>query len=106
MCRRPGSTSGATGIDHRGTGGGWRVSENTVAAVMAEQHLVARAKHSRRSTTKRDRSARKAPDALGRDFSQPERPDVRWCGDLTEIPTEEGVLYLATVLDLHSHQSE
>ena len=29
---------------------GWRVSENTVAAVMAEQHLVARAKHSRRST--------------------------------------------------------
>jgi putative transposase len=83
---------------------GWRVSENTVAAVMAEQHLVARAKHSRRSTTKRDRSARKAPDALGRDFSQPERPDVRWCGDLTEIPTGEGVLYLATVLDLHSRR--
>ena len=71
---------------------------------MAEQHLVARAKHSRRSTTKRDGSARKAPDALGRDFSQPERPDVRWCGDLTEIPTDEGVLYLATVLDLHSRR--
>jgi putative transposase len=69
---------------------------------MAEQHLEARAKHSRRSTTRRDRSARKAPDALGRDFSQPERPDVRWCGDLTEIPTGEGVLCLAPVLDLHS----
>jgi transposase InsO family protein len=81
---------------------GWRVGENTVAAVMAEQHLVARAKHVRRSTTRPDRSARKAPDALGRDFSQPERPDLRWCGDLTEIPTGEGVLYLASVLDLHS----
>ena len=32
---------------------------------------------------------------MRRDFSQPERPDVRWCGDLTEIPTGEGVLYLA-----------
>jgi transposase InsO family protein len=29
---------------------------------------------------------------------------VRWCGDLTEIPTGEGVLYLATVLDLHSRR--
>lgn len=83
---------------------GWRVGENTVAAVMAEQHLVARAKHVRRSTTRPDRSARKAPDALGRDFSQPERPDLRWCGDLTEIPTGEGVLYLASVLDLHSRR--
>ena len=38
---------------------------------MAEQDLVARRKHRRRSTTRPDRSARKAPDALGRDFSPP-----------------------------------
>jgi transposase InsO family protein len=83
---------------------GWRLSENTVAKLMAEQHLVARAKHTRRSTTRPDRSARKAPDALGRDFSAPARPDVRWCGDLTEIPTGEGVFYLASILDLHSRR--
>jgi putative transposase len=83
---------------------GWRVSENTVAQLMAEQHLVARAKHHRRSTTRPDKSARKAPDALGRDFSPPAQPDVRWCGDLTEIPTDEGVLYLAAILDLHSRR--
>ena len=65
---------------------GWRVSENTVAAVMAKQHLVARPKHTRRSTTMPDKSARKAPDAVGRDFRAPARPDVTWCGDLTEIP--------------------
>jgi len=83
---------------------GWRVSENTVAAVMAEQHLVARPKHTRRSTTRPDKSARKAPDAVGRDFRAPARPDVTWCGDLTEIGTGEGVFYLASVLDLHSRR--
>jgi putative transposase len=83
---------------------GWRVSENTVAAVMAEQHLVARVKHTRRSTTRPDKSARKAPDAVGRDFRAPARPDVTWCGDLTEIPTGEGAFYLASILDLHSRR--
>jgi transposase InsO family protein len=83
---------------------GWRVSQNTVAQLMAEQHLVARRKRSRGSTTRADRSARKAPDALGRDFTPPQRPDARWCGDLTEIPTDEGKFYLAAILDLHSRR--
>ena len=58
----------------------------------------------RRGTTRADKSARKAPDGLRRDFSPPSRPDVRWCGDLTEIPTDEGKLQLAAVLDLHSRR--
>ena len=33
-----------------------------------------------------------------------ERVDQRWCGDLTEVPTEQGRLYLATVLDLASRR--
>ena len=73
---------------------GWRVSQNTVATLMAEQGLVARRKHKRRGTTRPDKSARKAPDGLRHDFSPPPRPDVRWCGDLTEIPTDEGKLQL------------
>jgi transposase InsO family protein len=83
---------------------GWRVSENTVAKLMAERGLVARRKNSRRGTTRADRSARKAADVLGRDFTPPARPDTRWCGDLTEIPTDEGKFYLAAVLDLHSRR--
>jgi transposase InsO family protein len=83
---------------------GWRVSANTVAKLMAEQHLIARRKRRRRSLTKPDKSARKAPDALRRDFTPPERPNVRWCGDLTEIPTDEGKFYLAAILDLHSRR--
>jgi putative transposase len=83
---------------------GWRVSRNTVAKLMAEQQLVARPKRSRRSLTKADRSARKAPDALQRDFTAPAAPNQRWCGDLTEIPTDEGRFYLASVLDLNSRR--
>jgi transposase InsO family protein len=29
---------------------------------------------------------------------------VKWCGDITEIPTDEGKLYFASVLDLHSRR--
>jgi transposase InsO family protein len=83
---------------------GWRVSVNTVAALMAEQGLMARRTRKRRGTTKPDKSARKAPDGLRRDFTPPPTPDVRWCGDLTEIPTDEGKLQLAAVLDLHSRR--
>ena len=84
---------------------GWRVSENTVAKPMAEQGLMARHTRKRRGTTKPDKSARKAPEGLRRDFTAPSAPDVHWCGDLTEIPTDEGKLHLtAAVLDLHSRR--
>src|SRR6478609_3021693 len=83
---------------------GYRVSVNTVAEVMAEKGLVARQKRKRRSTTRPDRSARKAPDAVNRDFTPRQRPDVTWCGDLTDIPTDEGAFYLAGILDLHSRR--
>ncbi|MGH8776748.1 MAG: IS3 family transposase [Jiangellaceae bacterium] len=82
---------------------GWRVSQNTVAALMREHGLVARRRR-RRSLTRRDKNARKAPDLLRRDFNPPAEPDVRWCGDLTDLPTEEGRFYLASVLDLHSRR--
>jgi len=81
---------------------GWRVSETTVAASTAGQHLVARAKKRRRWLTRADRSARRAPDLLGRDFTAA-APNVK-CGELTEIPTREGKLYLAAVGDVFSRR--
>lgn len=65
----------------------------------SEQYLVARRTRKRYPT--RQIGARGA-DGLCRAFTVPARPDVRWCGDLTEIPTHEGKLQLAPVLDLHS----
>ena len=83
---------------------GWRVSKKTVAASMARQGLQGRSpKRKRRSLTRPDQAAARVPDLIGRDFNA-ERIDQRWCGDLTEVPTEEGKLYLATVLDLASRR--
>ena len=39
------------------------------------------------------------PDLVGRRFA-PAAPDVVWCGDITYVPTGEGWLYVASVLDL------
>src|SRR5918993_870818 len=55
----------------------------------------------RRSLTRPDPGAAPAPELEGRLFD-PERPDVAWCGDVTWIPTGEGWLYLASVIDLAS----
>ncbi|MCX4759503.1 IS3 family transposase [Streptomyces sp. NBC_01275] len=44
-----------------------------------------------------------SPDFVRRDFTA-EAPDLVWCGDMTEIDTGEGKLYLATVIDLFSRR--
>jgi transposase InsO family protein len=83
---------------------GWKVSVNTVAASMARQGLVGRSpKRKRRSLTRPDAAAAPIPDLVGRDFTA-KAINQKWCGDLTEIPTDEGKLYLAVVEDLASRR--
>ena len=82
---------------------GWTISEKTVADSMARQGLVARRIRRRNGLTKQDRTAPKFPDLLKRDFTA-EAPNCRWVGDITEIPTDHGKLYLATVIDLYSRR--
>jgi putative transposase len=82
---------------------GWKVSEKTVAASMAAQGLVARPKRRYRGLTRPDKAAKPLPDLVKRDFSA-KALNQKWCGDLTELPTEEGKLYLASVLDLASRR--
>jgi len=99
---------------HRGTYGspritadlreaGWKVSENTVAAVMRAQGLAARRKKKRRSTTRPGKGRWRAPDLVKRDFPA-QRLNTKWYGDGTEIPTGEGKLYLASVMDMASRR--
>ncbi len=78
---------------------GWRVSVNTVADSMRRQGLQGRKPKRPRGLTKQDRAAPKFPDLLRRDFTAA-IPNQKWCGDITEIPTDEGKLFLASVLDL------
>jgi transposase InsO family protein len=83
---------------------GWVVSEKTVAASMARQGLVARpGPRRRRCLTRPDKRAEPIMDLIRRHFGA-DAIDVKWCGDLTEIPTGEGKLYLATVEDLASRR--
>lgn len=82
---------------------GWVVSEKTVADSMRRQRLVARRIHRRNGLTRQDKTASKFPDLVRRNFTAAE-PDVKWVGDITEIPTAGGKLYLATVIDLFSRR--
>jgi transposase InsO family protein len=82
---------------------GWTVSEKTVADSMRRQGLVARKIRRRNGLTVQDKTAPKFPDLLKRDFTAP-APNCRWVGDMTEIPTAAGKLYLATVIDLFSRR--
>jgi putative transposase len=99
---------------HRGTYGspritadlkdaGWRVSENTVAALMREQQLAARRKRRRCGTTRPGKGRWRAPDLVKRDFPAGQ-VNQKWFGDGTEIATGEGKLYLASVLDMASRR--
>jgi putative transposase len=82
---------------------GWAVSVNTVADSMRRQGLQGRKPKHSKGLTRQDKKAPKFPDLVNRDFTAP-APNMKWCGDMTEIPTDEGKLYLATVLDLFSRR--
>jgi putative transposase len=83
---------------------GWRVSKKTVEASMTRQGLVARPTRRRRGwLTRPDKAAPPVPDLVKRDFTA-SAINHKWCGDLTEVPTDEGKLYLATVEDLASRR--
>ena len=76
---------------------------NTVADSMRRQGLQGRKPKRPRGLTRQDKAAPTFPDLVRRDFTAA-APNLKWCGDLTEIPTDEGKFYLATVLDLHSRR--
>lgn len=84
---------------------GVAVGENTVARLMSK-HAI-RSKVSRRFRPPRTTDSRHpnpvAPNLLERDFAA-DRPDRKWCFDITHVPTDQGTLYLAAVIDLCSRR--
>jgi transposase InsO family protein len=75
-------------------------SRNTVAKLMRQAQIMPKAIRRFRVTTD-SRNTKASPNLLGRVF-QATRPNACWLTDITYIPTREGWLYLAAVLDLHS----
>jgi transposase InsO family protein len=82
---------------------GWPANHKRVARLMRRHGIAGHRPRRRRSLTKPDRHTAPASDLVGRLFD-PYRPDHTWCGDLTCIRTDEGWLYLASVLDLGSRR--
>ncbi|WP_055490378.1 IS3 family transposase [Streptomyces sp. TP-A0356] len=76
-----------------------------VARLMRGAGLQGRHRRRRQLTTIPDPRAASRPDLVARDFAPaPDKLNTRWCGDITYIPTEEGWLYLATVIDIASRR--
>ncbi|MFF4410831.1 IS3 family transposase [Streptomyces sp. NPDC001404] len=82
---------------------GWQVSQNTVAQIMAELGLQGRKPPRRRKSLTRPGKRKAARDLVLRRFDAI-APDVLWWGDMTEIETGEGKLYLASVHDAFSRR--
>lgn len=84
--------------------GGMVVSEKAVAGLMRRHGIRSEtARKFRPRTTDSGYGRPVAEDLLGRDFSAG-APDRKWCSDITYIPTDEGYLYLAAVIDLCSRR--
>lgn len=81
----------------------WLVGKNRVARLMRAENLRGQRKRKQPRTTNSQHSHPVAPNHLNRDFHAT-RPNEKWLADITYIPTAEGWLYLAVVLDLFSRK--
>ena len=79
------------------------VGRDRVARLMRQAGLQGISRRRFVATTRRDKTARAAPDLLERCFEAP-GPNRIWVADITYIPTWAGFLYLAIVLDVFSRR--
>ena len=75
-------------------------SERTVYRIMSEIGLGHRPRRKPNGITKADRNARKSDDLLKRDF-RVERPLEKCVTDITEIPAQDGKLYVSAIFDCY-----
>jgi transposase InsO family protein len=79
------------------------VNHKRVERLMASDGLAGRCGRRKVRTTVRDPAAALAGDLVNRRFDRAEL-DTLWVGDATYIPTDQGWLYLATVIDACSRR--
>ena len=79
------------------------VNHKRVERLMRRHDVVGLTERRRVRTTIPAEDAPPLPDLVERRFA-PGAPDVAWAGDITYVPTDEGWLYLSSVLDLGSRR--
>lgn len=82
---------------------GVRVGKERVQKLMQLHGIYGKGKRRCRVTTDSAHDLPISPNLLDRQFTVTE-PDKAWVGDITYIPTDEGWLFLAVVIDLFSRQ--
>jgi putative transposase len=82
---------------------GVHANKHRVARLMRENGLRGRRRRRFRHTTDSNHGMPIAPNTLARDFTA-DAPNEVWVTDITYIPTREGWLYLAAILDLYSRR--
>ncbi len=79
-------------------------SENKIAKLMKDNKIVSiRHKKFKITTTNSNHQFGVAENILNREFSAT-KPNMKWVGDITYIPTSAGFAYLATIIDLYSRK--
>jgi len=81
----------------------WLVSKRRVANIMRFHGWRAKAAKKFKATTNSNHKLPVAPNLLNQNFSA-SKPNEKWVTDITYIWTDEGWLYLATVMDLYSRK--
>ena len=82
---------------------GIRCGKNRVARIMRDAGIRSRTKKKFKATTDSRHDLPVAPNLLNQQFTV-DTPDRTWAGDITFIPTEQGWLYLAVLLDLFNRE--
>ncbi len=82
---------------------GEAVGENTVAMLMRRAKIQSKVHQAFVVTTDSRQTMKPAKNHLKRDFTA-HQPNQKWVSDVTFIPTREGWLFLATIMDLYSRR--
>lgn len=97
------SRAGSIRVTKRLKADGKIIGKNRVAKIMRENKWRAKAARKFKATTNSNHSLPVAPNLLNQNFYA-NKPNEKWVSDITYIWTDEGWLYLATVLDLYSRK--
>src|SRR5665648_136290 len=73
--------------------------KNRIARLMRENGVFSRLRRKYKATTNSNHRLPVAPNLLDQDFTA-DKPNTKWVGDITYIPTDEGFLYFSGIEDL------